>query len=76
LRPTPRPLETRMHRLTRRQLSPRRPPLAFGLAGRAPALAQSRPPLRVIMPFSAGSGVDTIIRAAQNGWPRRCGRRS
>jgi tripartite-type tricarboxylate transporter receptor subunit TctC len=57
-----------MHHFTRRQLLAATTALAFGLAGAAPALAQSpSAPLRVIMPFSAGSGVDTIIRAAQNG---------
>jgi tripartite-type tricarboxylate transporter receptor subunit TctC len=30
----------------------------------APAHAADRPPLRVILPVSAGSGVDTIVRAA------------
>lgn len=40
---------------------------AAGLAGFAPALAQtSGTPLRVILPVSAGSGLDTIARAGQN----------
>ncbi|TFY99804.1 Bug family tripartite tricarboxylate transporter substrate binding protein [Ramlibacter rhizophilus] len=37
--------------------------LAFALL---PATAQSGDPLRVILPVGAGSGVDTIVRAAQN----------
>jgi tripartite-type tricarboxylate transporter receptor subunit TctC len=38
------------------------------------ALAQgSNPPLRVILPVGAGSGVDTIIRAAQNGLSKALG---
>lgn len=41
----------------------------LALAGTGAAFAQSAggTPLRVIMPFSPGSGVDTIIRAAQPG---------
>ena len=34
------------------------------LAALAPAHAADRPPLRVILPVSAGSGVDAIVRAA------------
>lgn len=30
------------------------------------ALAQSSAPLRIVLPVSAGSGVDTIMRSAQN----------
>ncbi|HSV82670.1 MAG TPA: tripartite tricarboxylate transporter substrate binding protein [Ramlibacter sp.] len=35
-----------------------------------PAFAQSDTPLRVILPVGAGSGVDTIVRAAQNALAR------
>jgi len=35
-----------------------------------PAFAQSDAPLRVILPVGAGSGVDTIVRAAQNALAR------
>lgn len=49
--------------------STRRTALAFCAAGLlgslSPAQAQSSGPLRVILPVSAGSGVDTIVRAAQ-----------
>jgi tripartite-type tricarboxylate transporter receptor subunit TctC len=31
-----------------------------------PGAAHAQTPLRVILPVSAGSGVDTIMRAAQN----------
>lgn len=40
------------------------------------ALAQSAPPLRVILPVSAGSGVDSIVRAAQNALSRALGGRA
>ena len=54
----------------RRQLLLATTALAFGLA-LGPVAAQTAAPagtpLRVIMPFSPGSGVDTIIRAAQPG---------
>ena len=42
---------------------------ALALAGTGAAFAQAAnsTPLRVIMPFSPGSGVDTIVRAAQPG---------
>jgi tripartite-type tricarboxylate transporter receptor subunit TctC len=36
------------------------------LGATTPALAQSSAPLRVILPVGAGSGVDSIVRAAQN----------
>ena len=39
---------------------------AFVVASTAAAYAQSTAPLKVILPVGAGSGVDTIIRAAQN----------
>lgn len=39
----------------------------------APAWAQSSAPLRVILPVGAGSGVDTIVRAAQNALSRALG---
>ena len=40
---------------------------AIGLAAHAPAFAQAAgAPLRVILPVSAGSGLDTIARAGQN----------
>lgn len=38
---------------------------AAALAAFRPAFAQSGAPLRVILPVGAGSGVDTIVRAAQ-----------
>jgi tripartite-type tricarboxylate transporter receptor subunit TctC len=42
-----------------------------------PAHAQSTlPPLRVIMPFGAGSGVDTLVRAAQNALSKAMGGRA
>jgi tripartite-type tricarboxylate transporter receptor subunit TctC len=52
-----------MHRLNRRTV------LGFGACAAAvaacPALAQgSDKPIRFILPISAGSGVDTIVRAA------------
>jgi tripartite-type tricarboxylate transporter receptor subunit TctC len=53
---------------SRRQLVIASSALVLGLAGTGSALAQANStPLRVIMPFSPGSGVDTIVRAAQNG---------
>ncbi len=39
----------------------------------APAWAQSTAPLRVILPVGAGSGVDTIIRAAQTALSKALG---
>jgi len=39
----------------------------------APAAAQDRPPMRVILPVSAGSGVDTITRAASNALAKTLG---
>ena len=45
--------------------------VAFGLA--LPASAQSSAPLRVILPVSAGSGVDTIVRSAQNALSKALG---
>ena len=50
--------------------TPARRPTLFAAAGTAlaciflSAQAADRPPLRVILPVSAGSGVDTIVRAA------------
>ena len=42
----------------------------------APAWAQSGAPLRVILPVGAGSGVDTIVRAAQNALSKALGGQS
>ncbi len=42
----------------------------------APAWAQSSSPLRVILPLGAGSGVDTIMRAAQNALSKALGGQS
>ncbi|HEX7891787.1 MAG TPA: tripartite tricarboxylate transporter substrate binding protein [Ramlibacter sp.] len=39
-------------------------------AAALPAFAQADAPLRVILPVGAGSGVDTIVRAAQNALAR------
>jgi tripartite-type tricarboxylate transporter receptor subunit TctC len=54
--------------MPRSRFAGRRAALAFagGLACAAilPAHGADRPPLRVILPVSAGSGVDTIVRAA------------
>jgi tripartite-type tricarboxylate transporter receptor subunit TctC len=47
--------------------------LAAGLAG--PAHAQGSTPLRVILPLSAGSGVDVIVRSAQPSLSRALGGR-
>jgi len=38
-----------------------------------PAAAQDRPPMRVILPVSAGSGVDTITRALSNSLSKALG---
>jgi len=38
--------------------------LALGAAALASAQAADKPPLRIIVPASAGSGIDTILRAA------------
>jgi tripartite-type tricarboxylate transporter receptor subunit TctC len=38
-----------------------------------PALAQDRPPMRIILPVSAGSGVDTITRASSNALAKALG---
>ena len=43
---------------------------AAALASMPAVLAQADAPLRVIMPFSPGSGVDVTIRAAQNALSR------
>ncbi len=43
------------------------------LLASAPAWAQSSAPLRVILPVGAGSGVDTIVRAAQNALSKALG---
>ncbi|WP_374639615.1 Bug family tripartite tricarboxylate transporter substrate binding protein [Hydrogenophaga sp.] len=43
------------------------------LLASAPSWAQSTAPLRVILPLGAGSGVDTIVRAAQNALSRALG---
>ncbi|MDQ7743917.1 Bug family tripartite tricarboxylate transporter substrate binding protein [Hydrogenophaga pseudoflava] len=43
------------------------------LLAAAPAWAQSTAPLRVILPLGAGSGVDTIVRAAQNALSKALG---
>lgn len=57
-----------MHHPSRRRFSAL---LATGLFGPAlPALAQGEAPLRIILPLSAGSGVDANIRAAQNALAR------
>jgi tripartite-type tricarboxylate transporter receptor subunit TctC len=48
--------------------------LASSLATLAPpAAAQDRPPMRVILPVSAGSGVDTITRALSNSLSKALG---
>lgn len=46
---------------------------ASALMAAAPAWAQSTAPLRVILPLGAGSGVDTIVRAAQNALSKALG---
>lgn len=43
------------------------------LLASAPAWAQSGAPLRVILPLGAGSGVDTIVRAAQTALSKALG---
>lgn len=53
-----------MKKTTRRLFAGVLAALAFAAAG--PVAAQSDTPLRVILPVGAGSGVDTIVRAAQN----------
>lgn len=45
-----------------------------GLAGTAQA--QNQPPLRVILPVGAGSGVDVIVRSAQNALSKALGGQS
>ena len=48
--------------------------LACGLAVLpSVVLAQDRPPMRIILPVSAGSGVDTITRASSNALARALG---
>jgi tripartite-type tricarboxylate transporter receptor subunit TctC len=47
--------------------------LAAGLLALAGPAAAERPPLRVILPVSAGSGVDTIVRAAAPALARALG---
>jgi hypothetical protein len=58
-------------------LRPRRALLALAAAACAvlwrAARAADRPPLRVILPVSAGSGVDTIVRAASAALSRALG---
>ena len=51
---------------------------ALVLAANAPALAQAPAggAVKFILPNAAGSGVDTIVRAAQPRWPRRSASRS
>jgi tripartite-type tricarboxylate transporter receptor subunit TctC len=49
---------------------------ASALMAAAPAWAQSTAPLRVILPLGAGSGVDTIVRAAQNALSKALGGQS
>ena len=57
-----------MHPLSRRRFSSL---LASGLLAPAlPVLAQTDAPLRIILPLSAGSGVDANIRVAQNALTR------
>jgi tripartite-type tricarboxylate transporter receptor subunit TctC len=47
---------------------------AFALAATAaPALADNTAPLRVILPVGAGSGVDVIVRSAQNALSKALG---
>ncbi|MFP8779030.1 Bug family tripartite tricarboxylate transporter substrate binding protein [Hydrogenophaga sp. RWCD_12] len=46
------------------------------LVAATPAWAQSSSPLRVILPVGPGSGVDTIIRAAQNALSKALGGQS
>lgn len=48
---------------------------AFAAAASA-GLAQSAPPLRVILPVGAGSGVDTIVRSTQGALSRALGGRA
>ncbi|HSV47983.1 MAG TPA: tripartite tricarboxylate transporter substrate binding protein [Ramlibacter sp.] len=63
-----------MIQLNRRQLVLSTTVLAFGLAaGSALAQGTSSAPLRVILPVGAGSGVDTIVRAAQNALSKALG---
>lgn len=49
------------------------PLAALALAAAGPALAQGQPPLRVILPLGAGSGVDVIVRSAQAALSRALG---
>ncbi len=49
---------------------------ASALMAAAPTWAQSTAPLRVILPLGAGSGVDTIVRAAQNALSKALGGQS
>lgn len=49
---------------------------ATALFASAPAWAQSTAPLRVILPVGAGSGVDTIVRAAQTALSKALGSQS
>src|SRR3990167_7581105 len=46
------------------------------LLGSAPAWAQTSAALRVILPVGAGSGVDTIVRSAQNALSKALGGQS
>ena len=57
---------------SRRQLLAATLALGTALAGGA-AQAQTAPPLRVILPVGAGSGVDVIMRSAQNALSKALG---
>lgn len=47
--------------------------VAFACCACAPAIADTSAPLRVILPIGAGSGVDVIVRSAQNALSRALG---
>lgn len=47
--------------------------VAFACCAGAPAIADTSAPLRVILPIGAGSGVDVIVRSAQNALSRALG---
>lgn len=62
-----------MTRRTTRRTMLRASLSAVALAAARPALAQGQPPLRVILPLGAGSGVDVIVRSAQAALSRALG---
>ena len=62
-----------MTRRTIRRTLLRAPLAALALAAADLARAQGQPPLRVILPLGAGSGVDVIVRSAQAALSRALG---